>query len=44
MSVIIKNLEPKSETPDSSNQGPQFVIFAPTFRKENSFDTITVNE
>jgi predicted transcriptional regulator len=45
MAVIIKNLEPQKESSESaSNQTPQFVIFAPTFRQENSFDTITVNE
>jgi hypothetical protein len=43
MSVIIKNLEPKSEGPVENKQ-PQFVIFAPQFRDERSFDTITVQE
>jgi len=47
MSVIIKNLEPP--TPPSSDQSggaasPQFVIFAPTFRDERSFESIVVNE
>ena len=46
MSVIIKNLEPPSENESSEgkNSGPQFVIFAPQFRKEESFDIINVNE
>jgi hypothetical protein len=45
MSVIIKNLEPKqvSESPADS-KAPQFVIFAPQFRKEETFDVITVQE
>lgn len=45
MSVIIKNLEPTPE-PTSVNDAnaPQFVIFAPTFKQENSYETITVNE
>lgn len=43
MSVIIKNLEPKSVQEDAK-QTPQFVIFAPQFRDERSFDVITVNE
>lgn len=45
MSVIIKNLEPQKEVQagDETKQ-PQFVIFAPQFRKEESFQTITVNE
>ena len=45
MSVIIKNLEPQA-TPQSvdSTRTPQFVIYAPQFRSEQSFDVITVNE
>jgi len=46
MSVIIKNLEPPPEvvTSDDKPKGPQFVIFAPSFRKEEQFDVITVSE
>jgi len=46
MSVIIKNLEPDRDVVPSNDQakGPQFVIFAPQFRREESFDVITVNE
>jgi len=46
MSVIIKNLEPDRDVvpSDNQNKGPQFVIFAPQFRREESFDVITVNE
>lgn len=44
MSVIIKNLEPKVASPDESSKQPQFVIFAPQFRDERSFDMITVTE
>jgi len=44
MAVIIKNLEPQKESSESAQQTPQFVIFAPQFRQENSFDHITVNE
>jgi hypothetical protein len=45
MSVIIKNLEPK-ETNEGNNtvNGPQFVIYAPQFKKESSFDVIEVKE
>jgi len=43
MSVIIKNLEPK-QAPDEGNKQPQFVIFAPQFKDERSYDTITVQE
>lgn len=44
MSVIIKNLEPKVESsPEQTNQ-PQFVIFAPQFRKEETFEIINVQE
>jgi predicted transcriptional regulator len=45
MSVIIRNLDPpsSSDSPVTTNQ-PQFVIFAPQFRDERSFDHITVQE
>jgi len=44
MTVVIKNLEPPvPQQSDGSNQ-PQFTIFAPTFRDERSFETITVKE
>lgn len=47
MSVIIKNLEPPPDSPNGSDEGnktPQFVIFAPQFRDERTFETITVQE
>jgi hypothetical protein len=44
MSVIIKNLEPKIDPASQGNTAPQFVIFAPQFRDERSFDMITVQE
>jgi hypothetical protein len=45
MSVIIKNLEPKNpESDPTAKTGPQFVIFAPQFRDERSYDKITVVE
>jgi hypothetical protein len=44
MSVIIKNLEPKVTQEGDAKQTPQFVIFAPQFRDERSFEMITVNE
>lgn len=45
MSVVIKNLEPSKEVTESNdNKQPQFVIFAPSFRDERTFETITVNE
>jgi hypothetical protein len=45
MSVIIKNLEPEKVVPlEDQTKGPQFVIFAPQFRQENSFESIVVNE
>ena len=45
MSVIIKNLEPQ-HVPDEGNakQTPQFILYAPTFRDERTFETITVQE
>lgn len=44
MSVIIKNLEPQKEIDPTSTSTPQFVIFAPSFRKEETFEVINVNE
>jgi len=43
MSVIIKNLEPK-QVEGSGQTTPQFVIFAPQFKDERSYDVITVSE
>ena len=46
MSVIIKNLEPQSSPldPTEGKTTPQFVIFAPTFRDERTFESIVVSE
>ncbi len=46
MSAIIKNLEPAKQSVESEEgaKTPQFVIFAPSFRDERSFDTIHVTE
>jgi predicted transcriptional regulator len=45
MSAIVKDLEPpSSDKPADENKQPQFVIFAPQFRDERSFDTIHVQE
>lgn len=45
MSVIIKNLEPQQvQSDDAAAKTPQFVIFAPTFRDERTFETIEVKE
>jgi predicted transcriptional regulator len=46
MSVIIKNLEPQNvvTSDDAASKTPQFVIFAPQFRDERTFETINVNE
>jgi predicted transcriptional regulator len=44
MSVIIKNLEPPSSDPTTTNNQPQFTIYAPQFRDERSFEVITVQE
>jgi hypothetical protein len=44
MSVIIKNLEPKQSSEGTDNKQPQFVIFAPQFKKEENYDFITVQE
>jgi predicted transcriptional regulator len=46
MSVIIKNLEPEQGPPVDPNapKSPQFVIFAPTFKDERSYDVINVTE
>lgn len=45
MTVVIKNLEPPQAAAESTSAAsPQFVIFAPTFRDERSFESIVVNE
>jgi len=46
MTVVIKNLEPPPSPAVDPNapKSPQFVIFAPQFRDERSFDTIHVSE
>lgn len=45
MSGIIKDLEPdQASNQDQLGKTPQFVIFAPTFRDERSFETIEVKE
>jgi len=46
MTVVIKNLEPQEAANADANKPstPQFVIFAPQFRQENSFESIVVNE
>lgn len=45
MSVIIKNLEPKEVATEASGAAtPQFVIYAPQFKREDQFNLITVQE
>ena len=44
MSVIIKNLEPEKVIQSDDGVKSQFVIYAPQFRDERSFDTINVVE
>ena len=43
MSAVIRNLEPEVKE-DDGEQKPQFVVFAPTFIKEEHFETMIVNE
>lgn len=45
MSVVIKNLEPQQVPPDDPTvkQPPQFIIFAPQFRREESFEVIDIS-
>jgi hypothetical protein len=45
MAVVIKNLEPEKVVDESAaKQTPQFVIYAPQFKQENSFEVIDVKE
>jgi hypothetical protein len=45
MSVIIRNLEPQQVAGSmTTNETKQFVIYAPMFKEEKSFDSIVVNE
>lgn len=43
MSVIAKNMEPEKEE-KSGNDGPKFVVYAPTIKDERSYETIIVND
>lgn len=42
MSGVIKDLEPQAAL--ATETQPQFVVYAPTFRDERSFDVVHVNE
>lgn len=45
MSAIIKNLEPEQAPVDPNESSrPQFVIFAPSFKREEHYESIVVNE
>lgn len=47
MSVIIKNMEPDAPTVNPNDNGkstPQFVIYAPQFRKEEHYETLIAGE
>lgn len=44
MSVIIKNLEPEKVINTDDGPKTQFVIYAPQFRREESFDVIDVSQ
>jgi hypothetical protein len=45
MSVIIRNLEPQvAVNSQTTNETKQFVIYAPSFKDEKSFDSIVVAE
>ena len=44
MSAVIKDLEPQQSMNEVSSSTPQFVIYAPQFRSENSFEVIQVKE
>lgn len=44
MSAIIKNLEPKQTEGGLDSKSPQFVVFAPQFRDERTFESITIQE
>lgn len=43
MSGVVKDLEPE-EVKEKENNGPSYVIYAPQFRDERSFDVIHVKE
>lgn len=43
MSAIIKNMEPENKEVDDKPR-PQFVVYAPQFRREENFEVIVVSE
>lgn len=44
MAAIVKDMESESSGKDSGQNKPQFIFYAPTFRKEETFETIYVRE
>lgn len=44
MSIVAKNMEPDTEAEKEKDNRPQFVVFAPQFRDERSFEVIHAKE
>lgn len=44
MSAIVKTMEPEVEGPDKTKDLPQFLVYAPQFRDERSFEVIYAKE
>lgn len=44
MSAIIKNMEPDKPQGTVNNNGPQFVIYAPQYKKEEHFEVVHAKE
>ncbi len=44
MSAVVKQMEPEVEGPDKTKDLPQFLVYAPQFRDERSFDVIYAKE
>ena len=43
MSAVVRNMEPET-IQEGANSGPKFIIYAPQFRSESSFDVVNVIE
>jgi len=44
MSAVVKTMEPESDAPDKASSLPQFLVYAPQFRDERSFEVIYAKE
>jgi hypothetical protein len=44
MSAVVKNMEPDAKSPTINENGPQFIFYAPQYRKEEHYDVVQAKE